>query len=180
LGFLVQFCGGHGIDPTKIDGLIPRFQDELPSRDVSKILLVSGMLVQNAPDSEGLVDSLTYVLSDEEARNRLQAIQDLGKLGPRAAPAVPKLVELLAEYLKPAPITPGTNPPYMVPGWSPGSAPDLRVEIIRTLGKIGPAAKAALPVLRDALEGPYPGKGMDPEVEKAIAQIEGTPPDDQQ
>ena len=176
LQFAARFCGAQEIDPGEIEGLIPRFQEELPSRDVSKILLVSGMLVKNAPDTEGLVDSLTYVLSDENARYRLSAIQYLGELGPRAAPAVPKLGELLTEYWWPAPITPGTTPPWMVPAYGMGAGSDLRVEIIQALGKIGPAAKAALPVLRKALEGPYLGK--DPQVEKAIAQIEGTPQGD--
>ena len=116
----------------------------------------------------GLVDALVRVLSDEDAKNRYTAIQDLGRLGPRAAPAVPKLLELLTEYLTPVP--PGAaNQPDWRRNWGPGQVPDLRVEIIETLGQIGPGAKAALPLL----EGKAIGQSMDldPHAEKAILQI---------
>jgi hypothetical protein len=48
--------------------------------------------------------------------------------------------------------------------------PDLRLEIIKTLGEIGPGAKAALPLLKDILAGhSYLGRER---TEQAIAKIE--------
>jgi serine/threonine protein kinase len=185
LGFLGQFCNANEIDPAKIEGLIPRFQEELPSQDVSKILLVSNMLIKSAPDSLGLVDSLVFVLSDEDARNRYAAIGNLGQLGSRAAPAVPTLVELLTEYLKPWQRG-AMGRPYLIDNMVYGGGvmgrPDLRMEIIQTLGKIGPGTKAALPLLKGILSGEtIPPNSPDAhafakkatsEVKKAIAEIE--------
>lgn len=174
LYFVVNFCQNYEISPAEVDGLIPLCQKELSSGNPSKILAATRILVTSAPDSEGLVDSLISVLSDETVDARLAAVKRLGELGPRAVPAVPKLVELLSTYL-----ADGASPELYVPeGWrSMGGGmagmeggPDLRLEIVRTLGKIGPDAKEALPVLRDVLN--EPGLGKHPDVNMAITQIE--------
>jgi hypothetical protein len=173
LVFAIEFCRANGIDPAEVEGLIPRFQEELASGDGSRIVLVSGLLVERAPDTEGLVDSLTNVLSDENAWNQGMAIEQLGQLGPRAAPAVPKLVSLLSEYLEDA-----GGPRYAPWQYGREASSNPVVEIIKTLGKIGPAAKAALPALQKALDGRLPM--FHEHAKEAIAQIEGTPPDDEQ
>ncbi len=183
--FVVNFCKNYEIRPAGIDGLIPQCQKELFSGDNSRVLSASRILVESVPDSAGLVDSLISVLSDANVDSRLAAVKHLGELGPRSAPAVPKLVELLSTCL-----AEDASPELYVPeGWlSMGGgmlgaggvmlgtgvgmrAPDLRLEIVQTLGKIGPDAEAALPVLRDALaatEWAYHS-----EVREAIARIEG-------
>jgi hypothetical protein len=170
LSFLIELCNAIATDPAELEGFIPRLQEELPSRDVWKILMVSGLLVESVPDTEGLVDSLTYVLSDKQSWSRLLAIRQLGQLGPRAAPAVPKLASLLNEYLKltssRTEVRTGRGPPT-----------DLRFEIIQALGAIGPAAKEALPALRDA--GSHHFKRIRSAAEKAITQIEGSHQEDQ-
>jgi len=176
LMFAINFCQGNEIDPAEIEGLIARLQEELPSRDVVRIRLVSGVLAKAAPDTEGLVESLTYVLSDEEMLNRSLAMQALEQLGSRAAPAVPKLVSLLTEYLKP-PSSDATSHAYINLNTMFGRPSDIRIEIIQTLGKIGPAAKAALPVLRKVVS--THAKELGKHAEKAIAEIEGPPQEDQ-
>ncbi len=171
LKFAPHFCRCNDIDPAKIEGLIARFQQELPTHDAFKLLLVLDVLLKNAPDTEGFVDSLTYLLSNEVARNRYWAIQGLGQLGSRSAPAVPKLVSLLTKYLKPPP--PSSDSLEYVPTVPRFRAEgtDLRIEIIQTLGKIGPAAKEALPVLREVVS--THAEELGEHAKKAIAEIEG-------
>lgn len=54
--------------------------------------------------------------------------------------------------------------------------PDLRVEIIRTLGKIGPEAKTALPLLKEIVsKHAY----IRTHAEKAISEIEAASQNDQ-
>lgn len=175
LYFVANFCQNYEISPMEVDGLIPLCQEALSSGNTSRILAATRILVTSAPDSEGLVDSLISVLSDETVDSRLAAVMRLGKLGPQAAPAVPKLVDMLAAY-----IADGADLALFIPeGWRPmgggmplmDGAPDLRLEIVRTLGRIGPDAEAALPVLRNALEGS--DFGYDSEVREAVVQIEG-------
>ena len=104
----------------------------------------------------------------------------LGELGPRSAPAVLKLAERLTDYLNSEPMIGGANPPWMVAGYGMGAGSDLRVEIIQTLVKIGPAAKPALPVLRDFVSVgiAIDTGGVRQLAAEAIAQIEGTPEGD--
>ena len=175
LGFVVQFCHTHGIDPTEIDGLIPRFQEELTRGEVSTTLAVSGTLVRSAPDTAGLVDVLADVLSDENAKNQYSALENLRQLGPRAAPAVPKLVDLLTKLLDP-------SQKYLPLSWGLGGAPDLRVETITTLGAIGPGAVAALPLLEDIVSADPAKTGrtdFDAYAKEAIAKIKATGGDEE-
>ena len=179
LQFLSGFCLYHGIDPAEVEGLIARFQEELPSHDGSVVLTISPTLVESAPDSPGLVDALIHVLSDENPRNRYSATQNLRLLGSRSAPAVPALVDLLTEYLKPSSTK---RPPWMVHNLQPRggvfTSPDLRVVIIETLGAIGPGAKAALPLLEEVRSKHRSDLGT--HAEKAIAQIKAAGQDDRQ
>jgi hypothetical protein len=109
LRYACNFCSGNAIDLTTIEGLVPRLQEELLSGAPSRILAVSYTLIQHAPDTEGLVDALTGLLSDKNATNQYSAIVQLGQLGPRAGAAVPKLVSLLTEYMKRPPENTGST-----------------------------------------------------------------------
>ena len=86
---------------------------------------------------------------------------------------MPKLVNLLTEYLEPLPPT-ALGPAYMVHNLEPRggvmTSPDLRVVIIQTLGTIGPGAKAALPLLEE-VRAKY-SSDLGTYAEEAIAKIE--------
>jgi HEAT repeat protein len=69
-------------------------------------------------------DGLIVLLADEDAATRLLAVQSLGQLGAKAAPAVPALIERMND-------------------------PALQLPIVDTLGKIGSAAAAAVPRLTE-------------------------------
>jgi hypothetical protein len=162
--FLIQFCGTYGVDAKEVEGLVLLCQEELSSGDSSRVIAASRVLVQSEPDSEGLVDALISVLAEPGVGNRFWATECLGELGPRAAPAVRMLVSLLNVFAN-------DNTGSYVSGdswrvYEPTKL-DLRIAIIRALGKIGPGAKAALPLLRDERL-----LGHHNEVEKAIALIE--------
>ena len=68
------------------------------------------------------VDSLIALLTDDEAAGRLSAVQALGELGPKSAPAVHALVEHFED-------------------------PALQLAIVETLRRLGPAAAPAVPRL---------------------------------
>ena len=88
----------HRRSPEPIDQ-IPTLQDQLleqlRSGDNRMVITVAPTLIRSAPDSPGLVDALSRVLSDEEIGMRIKAVLNLSLLGSKAAPAVPQLVELL-------------------------------------------------------------------------------------
>jgi hypothetical protein len=129
--------------PAKIDGFIERFREELSYRDAATIPLAVHTLIEHAPDTEGVVDSLIFALSDEDPATLSGTLHCLQALGPRSAPAVPALVNLLDDFQWP----PDARTPEEVPDWNVLGGPDARGHIIRTLGAIGPEAAAALPVL---------------------------------
>jgi HEAT repeat protein len=68
------------------------------------------------------VDSLIALLSDDDPAGRVSAVQALGELGPKSAPAVNSLVEHFED-------------------------PALQLAIVETLRRLGPAAAPAVPRL---------------------------------
>ena len=96
----------------------------------------------------------------EPCTRNAEALQDtiiaVSRFGPDAAPAVPKLIEALQCL--------NTNT-YVV------TAEIIRFQAARTLGEIGPAAKDAVPLLREAMNdmAPYVREAA----RRAIGKIEG-------
>ena len=88
-----------------------------------------GVLPASAAESS--VGDLLGALKSPDEAARLQAIDQLGALGPKAAEAVGPLSELLSD----------------------GSA-QVRAHAARALGQIGPAAKPAIPALVELLKDP--------------------------
>jgi len=176
LHFLLAFCSCLEIDPTGVDGLIPRCEEELSKRDVSALFRVLPVLLKYAPDTEGLVDALTEVLSHEQPGYHHWAVGSLAQLGSRAAPAVPKLVNLLAKPLEEPPGRERVFVP-LFPGPDEMEGTTVREEIIDALGAIGPGAAAALPLL-EKIASMEPadtgGTGLDVTAKEAIARIKAT------
>jgi HEAT repeat protein len=80
---------------------------------------------------EPALPGITLALKRPESR--LRAVSILGRMGPKAASAVPALLEVYQD---------------------PTAGGSLRREVVHTLGAIGPAAAAAVPALAAALEDP--------------------------
>jgi HEAT repeat protein len=87
---------------------------------------------------EDVVASLAHALRDPVYFVRGNAAVILGDLGPRAAETVPALLEALER-------------PW--PGQPPGQVTAARVRMAQALGQIGPAARAAVPLLTRLASG---------------------------
>jgi len=110
-----------------------------------------------AVEPDTTVPYVQNALSDEEGYDgtvQQAAVEALGAFGPRAEPVVPKLLELLA-----AAMHDGDH--------------EAAVAVVRTLGKIGRCAQAALPVLHSFLQDQ--DERLQIAARKAIAAIAALP-----
>jgi hypothetical protein len=86
-----------------------------------------------------LENELWDLMSSNDLNMRREIFEALGEIGPPAAPAVPYLVGVLG----------------------PDRGYEEQVLVCRTLGRIGPAAKDALPVLEKSSKGPLEREARD-------------------
>ncbi|HJZ58473.1 MAG TPA: HEAT repeat domain-containing protein [Gemmataceae bacterium] len=109
--------------------------------------LLAGACGKDKQDSYS-VESLTESLKDSNPDTRHQAARALGRLGPKAKPAVPGLIEALKDPDK-----------------------TVRIGAIYALADMGPDAAEAIPPLREA------ARDRDKEISKgaeyALKQIQG-------
>jgi HEAT repeat protein len=91
------------------------------------------------------VPALVRALDSRDEELRLRALDALGKLGPAAAPAVPRLMKPLADWLKTASPPPAEKlgSGFFEGPWPPGDG----MKVVDVLERIGPDARPALPVL---------------------------------
>jgi HEAT repeat protein len=133
-----------------------------------------GMIAGWAQTPEALklvVPTLSRALKDDAVKVRVSAAEALGWIGPKAAPAVPALIEAIrASWPEP----------------SRAGRANLRLSLrddsmpmaaIRALRAIGPAAKAAIPVLTEiANRRDYPYRRGQGPVANALEKIQGDVP----
>ena len=114
---------GHRNDQDRI---IPALLDALHDDEDSVVKEVASSLASYGTPA---MEKLTALLSDKNSQVRRGVARALGLLGEKGGPAVPKLIDLLA------------------------NDPDPRVRrwVVRSLGQIGGAASAAVPSLLRAL-----------------------------
>ncbi len=186
LNLVVAYAKKEGLAIRDVEGLYRRLQDGLRSNDATMLSAATTAIIEIEPDNEELVPALTrrvrLVKPSSNPLGLRNAIVALGKLGPRAEPAVDELIELLTQL---ADTSDGGLPMAMLQaggmyggggGMIPSNQTDPYYAAVETLGRIGPAAKRALPVLREVLrlsnEQPtrYISSYVAP-VKKAIAQI---------
>jgi hypothetical protein len=98
----------------------------------SPACLAAEILKEMGPAAAAALPVYREMLQDKDERRRSQAVELLGALGPKAAPAVASLGELLRKCAR----------------------ADEREPIIETLRKIGPAARPALPLVLAAANAP--------------------------
>ena len=165
LSSVIGRCDRLGKDCRAIEGLVPRLRRGLMSLDYNMQYVATHTLVKLEPEHEELVPALIRLLSSPQGFQQRDALHSLGQLGPKAAPAVPKLMQLLrSDSQLDGQFISGMG------GMGGGGMGGMETipEAIATLGKIGPPAKGALPLLRE-LEG----RGIG--AEEAIAKITGKP-----
>jgi HEAT repeat protein len=145
--------------------LIPITKDLLGHEQSDVRIAVMDSLAAIDPDQKDLADSLAGLLDDQEWDVRRQAGVQLGKLGPVAINAVPKLFGLLAseqdsDFASAALKEINTAPVDAIPLLlAKIDSEERRVGFyaITLLGKIGPPAREALPKLEALLEKPDAG-----------------------
>ncbi len=110
---------------------------DLPHPDYQVRWKALEALAKLGPQAEPAVPALITRLEDDY--DRFRAISVLGAIGPAAAPAVPALLHRLAYTLS-------------VEDKLYRDESTEAIGIIETVAKIGPAAKATIPLLRQALK----------------------------
>jgi adenylate cyclase len=107
--------------------------------------IVSGLILASLPPGDHVAD-LILTLREATKTDRVRAAQILGYFGPRAAEAIPALIDALDDGVL-----------------------TVRKEAAISLGKIGPAATAAIPALSSMVDERIVGY----RAKKAIQQISG-------
>jgi hypothetical protein len=116
----------------------------------SLLLLMAAMIPGDDPNPKEPPDRVVIQLADLAADSRMlpavrmEAVKTLGKLGPDAKAAAPKLAGLLSRI-------------------PPGEAPTLQEAIVVTLGRIGAAARPYVPTITRVI-------GQDIDVDRAATQ----------
>ena len=103
-------------------------------------------LAQQGDDAATAENLLITLQTNNDIPNR-QAIEEIGKLGPKAKDAVPALMRIITQH----------------------RGGPLEAPAIVALGKIGPEAKAALPLLYEYAGSKSPGQ--DEAIERAVFAI---------
>jgi HEAT repeat protein len=124
-------------------------------------------LAETGPLAEPAVGDLVHLLQeDADSNTRLQATLALANIGPGAKAAVPVLVEKLrgekadgvrvntAVALGLIRSSPETVVPALVETFLKDEHPDARGAAMRSIGRFGPEAKIAIPLLRAAAQDP--------------------------
>lgn len=140
-----------------IPALIEALDCEKGMYRMEAIRALMAMMPETKKHGHEIVPVLVKRLDDREPEALYWAIIALGGFGPDASPAVPSLIARLASS--------GPTGTYKT------SSADIRRVSARALGEIGPAAREALPALREALNDSHPW--VRDEAEKAISAIEG-------
>lgn len=185
---------------AQIDGLLPKMREILRTeQDFQLLSAATNVLVQEEPDNKLLVPSLLRLLSSEDIGFSSEASGNLGKLGSRAAPAIKPLMKIVTTELNRP--KEGGDGGGGLGGFGGGggriggggdTSKTMLVAAINALGRIGPTAKDALPLLRSIKQPSTAGEAAgvvgagfashDRSVAKAariaIARIEGKEPAD--
>jgi HEAT repeat protein len=107
-------------------------------------------------------DGLLVLFADEDAATRLTAVQALGQLGAKAAPAVPALLQRFDDPALQLPIvdtlgrigSPAAPAVPKLAELAAKGAPEWRVAALIALGSIGNEAAAALPAIYEGTRDP--------------------------
>ncbi len=132
-GVSLLLAGGLGV-PKKED--VPKYMKQLTSSNAAERAKAAEMLGKrggiSSSDVEGAVEPLKMMLDkDKDAKARAAAARALGAIQADAEGTVPLLIERLK---------------------ADSEAKDVRMAAVVALGQYGPAAKDALPPLRDYLK----------------------------
>lgn len=147
------------------------------SREVARLrAFLLSTLSEIGPPPEALPVILAELAHGHQPALRAAAARAAGALGPEGAAAVPFLVRVL----EPATHDDQVSLETYFPGEPPRDPTGARIEAVRALARIGPAAREAVPALAEIAAAP-PGSfyarvsGLQEEVRRALALISAAP-----
>ncbi len=133
-GYLCQFGPQEGVVPALIEAL--KEKDEAPPSELSVASAAADGLARMREKARPAIPPLMELSKTGSKRDRQAALQALGYIGKRDRAVAPTVVALLVEVLQ-----------------DKTQAVANRVMAAGALGIIGPDAKAAVPGLREVLQG---------------------------
>jgi HEAT repeat protein len=131
-----------------VPALIDIFDNDTPPLRVSALQALT--LIK--PEAKDILPALTRAVQEPKRGVEIHAVLALAELGPAAAGAVPVLTAALVRHLRERDLN-GAQ------------------EILNALGRMGPAAREALPLLRQ-LDSQFRGTGLQPALRNALQGIE--------
>jgi HEAT repeat protein len=134
---------------------VPALVDLLRDKSEGVRQLAAQALGSIGQEARAAVEPLRAALKDTQLGVRLSAAEALGRIGPAAKEAVPALADMLAKEER---AVPQLGFPGRFPGWDPtGQAgfgmamprqlTSARAVVLEALGRLGPDAAAAAPIL---------------------------------
>ncbi|MEX0819427.1 MAG: protein kinase [Pirellulaceae bacterium] len=187
LSLVVGHAEAQSVAFDEIESLVPRLQTALSEKDLEVVAVGTAALVKFDPDHKDLVPRLIRLVKSQNPSHRLNAVRSLGELGARSHAAVESLVKIIqpladadaklsVNLLQTGDMygggmglgSEGFGGGGMYGGYDPSL--DIYYVTIEALGKIGPAAKEALPLLRQIAARPLAYSEW---AAAAIAKIEG-------
>ena len=191
LSWVVGHAASRNIAFDDIEGLVAQLRASLKSSDPELVAVGAGALVTFDPDHKELLPALIRHVTSPNHSHRLNAVRSLGELGARSQTAVKLLIKIIQPLAEADAIPPVTLQPDgmygggdMYGGMSDGgyggglggfggyhASQDIYYVTIEALGKIAPAAKEALPLLRKIAAREW--RLYTECSEAAIARIEG-------
>jgi HEAT repeat protein len=168
--------------------LLPATDAGLRKSAIQALGSVAPSVVENVVEN---VTALMVVLDHPDDGSVIQAAQALGKFGDKAKPAVPRFIRLLEKNKESAdrtatrwvrqavtaalaemgPAAAEAVATLAVIARDPNDDPDVRQRSLRTLGRIGAPAAAALPALREALLDSEPNSGVQQELFRTVLAL---------
>jgi HEAT repeat protein/flagellar basal body rod protein FlgF len=141
---------------------VPLLTGMLQSEDWELRRAASTALQRTAPDSavvtQAMVEAWTAALGGDDPRHRYEAAAALGRMGGKAAAAVPRLMERLDDPTSGAARALGQIGPAAAGAVAAlakalqHQEPYVREQAADALGRIGPQARAAVPALLEAMK----------------------------
>jgi hypothetical protein len=167
LRLVADRCRRLHIPWSDVPGLMDRLRAGLQDTDYDMLAVATSAMVEAEPESGQLVASLIRLLDAPHYSQKLKAVHALAKLGPRAAPAVAKLTDVLDEAISEV-VAPLAQSQRSAARLAIQKHPrgELIRETIVLLGNIGPAAEPSLKSLRAVSQ-----YGFEQEVLDAIRRI---------
>jgi len=175
---LLRSIGGFG---TAGIGGVGALAEALGEPDSSAREAAAWSLARIGPEGAAASEALAKLLTDASPRVRCPAALALQGIGPKASAAVPALIAALqdpVDYVRAAAAralggigAPAGARPLAQRLLSENESGLVRGSVLEALGAMGPAAKDALPALRQAIEQKRSGASA----QRAIQRIEGKP-----